>query len=87
MRPVTACSLVVLILAGAAPAQDQSRHAQDASPQKQQPAPPRAAPPLSQEDAELVKELAVLEQMELLKNLELFEKEHESPRTEPQGQP
>jgi hypothetical protein len=25
--------------------------------------------------------------MELLKNLELFEKEHESPRTEPQGQP
>jgi len=87
MRAVMACSLVVLLLAGGARAQDQSRHAQDPSPQKQQPAPPRAAPLLSHEDAELVKELAVLEQMELLKNLELFEKEQEVPRTEPEGQP
>jgi hypothetical protein len=87
MRTVTACSLAALLMSGAARAQDTSRNAQDASSQKQQPAPPRAAPPLSHEDAELVKELAVLEQMELLKNLELFEKEQEVPRTEPQGQP
>jgi hypothetical protein len=87
MRTVTACSLAALLMSGAGRAQDPSRHAQDASSQKQEPAPPRAAPPLSHEDAELVKELALLEQLELLKNLELFEREQDAPRTEPQGQP
>ena len=48
--------------------------------QAPQPAPPppatkqvREAKPLSDEDRELVKELALPEQMELVKNLELFE--------------
>jgi hypothetical protein len=35
--------------------------------------------PLSKEDAELVKELALLEKMELVKNLELFEKDKDPP--------
>jgi hypothetical protein len=87
MRRVTAWSLAALLASGAARAQDSSGRAQDASGQQQQAPQPRSTPPLSQEDAELVKELAVLEQMELLKNLELFEKEKEGPRTEPQGQP
>lgn len=44
--------------------------------------------PLSQEDRELVKELALLEQMELVKNLELFEGEKdEKPPEVPQRQP
>ena len=63
--------------------------------QAPQPAPPpqpqqaRAEkPPLSQEDRELVKELALLEQMELVKNLELFEAEKAEPKPEPpQRQP
>ena len=44
--------------------------------------------PLSEEDRELVKELALLEQMELVKNLELFEAEKDEPKAEPpQRQP
>ncbi len=45
-----------------------------------QPLPQRAAqqqPPLSKEDAELVKELALLERLELVKNLDLFEQEQD----------
>ena len=42
--------------------------------------PPAQKPELSREDAELVKELALLERMELVKNLELFEPD------KPQGQ-
>ncbi len=36
--------------------------------------------PLSAEDAELVKELALLEKLELVKNLELFEEDNDQPR-------
>ena len=48
--------------------------------------PPR--PPLSDEDRELVKELALLEQLELVRNLELFEgaKEDKQPQAQ-QRQP
>jgi hypothetical protein len=52
-------------------------NAQDPAPQ---PLPQRAAqkpPPLSKEDAELVKELALLERLELVKNLDLFEQEQD----------
>jgi hypothetical protein len=37
-----------------------------------------ATVPLSNEDAELVKELAVVERLELLRNLELFEEQKEA---------
>ena len=44
--------------------------------------------PLSEEDRALVKELALLEQMELVKNLELFEAEKDEKAPEPpQRQP
>ena len=44
--------------------------------------------PLSEEDRALVKELALLEQMELVKNLELFEADKdEKPPQPPQRQP
>jgi hypothetical protein len=49
--------------------------------------PPPPEPPLSREDAELVKELALLEKMELVKNLELFEKDKEPPPEEPPPHP
>ena len=62
--------------------------------QAPQPSPPQPQqakaekPPLSEEDRELVKELALLEQMELVKNLELFEAEKDQPKPEPpQRQP
>ena len=47
------------------------------------------SPPLSKEDAELVKELALLERLELVKNLDLFEQEQDGgePKDEPQRQP
>lgn len=48
-----------------------------------EPAKAEARAPLSKEDQELVKELALLEQMDLLKNLELFEE----PKTEPPPPP
>lgn len=54
------------------PPPDSSRP--DPRKQKQPPARPRdAAKPLSAEDEELVRDLAVLERMELLRNLDLFE--------------
>lgn len=52
-------------------------HAQEATPPPRtpRPAPRKPPPPLSKEDAELVKQLALLEHFELVKNLELFEAE------------
>jgi hypothetical protein len=50
------------------------------------PAPPPPAPPLSKEDAELVKELALLEKMDLVKNLELFEKDKDEEPAPPPPQ-
>ena len=61
------------IIAGllcAAPAGGQERSGPVPAPPAER---PDAGPALSAEDAELVKDLAVLERMELLKNLELFE--------------
>jgi hypothetical protein len=63
----------LLLVAPALHAQDQGRPA---------PAPPAAKappPPLSAEDAEVARELALLEKLELLKNLELFEPEPAPP--------
>jgi hypothetical protein len=62
------------------------------SPQPAPPPPGRArveqGKPLSEEDRELVKELALLEQMELVKNLELFEADKDQkPPEPPQRQP
>jgi hypothetical protein len=52
----------------------------------QEPPPPDTQ--LSKEDEELVKELALLERLELVKNLELFEPDKdEDPKPPPQGQP
>ncbi|HEX9578248.1 MAG TPA: hypothetical protein VF993_10890 [Myxococcales bacterium] len=55
----------------------------------QEPPPPPGDTQLSKEDEELVKELALLERLELVKNLELFEpeKDDEEPKPPPQGQP
>ncbi|MGZ6144327.1 MAG: hypothetical protein ACXWLM_13380 [Myxococcales bacterium] len=60
------------------------------SPPAPPPEPAKAErPPLSKEDRELVKELALLEQLELVKNLELFEadKDSDKPPEPPQRQP
>ncbi len=52
------------------------------------PPPPRPPPPLSKEDAELVKQLALLEQLDLVRNLELFEgKPDDKPAEASQRQP
>ena len=83
MRPIASAVLGALAFASAARAQDQSPP----------PSPPQAqtqtqvTPPLSQEDKELVKELALLEQLELVKNLELFQPEPDAGKREPQRQP
>jgi hypothetical protein len=46
------------------------------------PAPdPSAKPQLSREDAELIKDLALLERIDLLRNLELFEPEPQGKQT------
>ena len=50
------------------------------------PPPPQAReeqrkPPLSEQDAQLVKEMALLEKMDLLRNLELFEPEPQAKQT------
>ncbi|HET9753578.1 MAG TPA: hypothetical protein VFP52_11475 [Myxococcales bacterium] len=66
-----------------------------AAPPAAQPAPPpppprheEASPPLSKDDAELVKHLALLEQLELVRNLDLFDaRSDQPPRQEPQRQP
>ena len=89
MRPIASAVLAALALAGAARAQDSQPTPR---PKMAQVAPPQskaqvAPPPLSREDKELVKELALLEQMELVKNLELFQPEPDAAREEPQRQP
>ena len=58
--------MAALLCASAARAQDGGAAP---APQERQ----EAKGPLSKEDAELVKDLAVLERLELLRNLELFE--------------
>jgi hypothetical protein len=66
--------LAALVCAGPAVAQDKN---------DDPPAPPAREvklEPLSAEDAELVKELALLEKLELVKNLELFEEDYDQPR-------
>ena len=63
--------------------------AQPAPPEKPQPEPATAErAPLSKEDQELVKQLALLEQLDLLKNLELFEEDKDGDKPPPpQRQP
>ena len=71
MRSVFASLFAALLCAGAARAQDpRSEPQQPPAPAQQQ-----ARPPLSKEDAELIKQLALLEKLELVKNLDLFEGE------------
>jgi hypothetical protein len=60
--------LAGLLCAGPAPARDGAPPPPDAGA-----AQARDPSPLSKEDAELVQEMAVLERLELLKNLDLFE--------------
>jgi len=62
-------ALLALMLCGAT-AQDQMRLPTDAGGKE---AVKKDPPPLSTDDAELVKDLALLERLELLKNLDLFE--------------
>ena len=61
---------IAIVLAAAA-AQERSQPPEV----RQQPDGGAATVPLSNEDAELVKELAVIERFELLRNLELFEEQ------------
>jgi hypothetical protein len=65
---------VIAIVLAAATAQERSQPPAA----KQQPDGGATTVPLSNEDAELVKELAVIERLELLRNLELFEQEKEA---------
>jgi hypothetical protein len=57
-----------------------------APPARVQPEPPapreQPAPPLSKEDEELVKQLALLEQLDLVKNLDLFDEKAPAPDQE-----
>jgi hypothetical protein len=46
-----------------------------------------APAPLSDEDAELVKELALVEKLDLVKNLDLFEEDKDERKAPPKGQP
>jgi hypothetical protein len=91
MRSWICTLLAALVCAGAARAQD--RRTEPPPPQQQrQPSPPppqqqKEPAPLSQEDAELVKQLALLEQMDLVKNLELFQPDKEDEKAPPQLQP
>jgi len=64
---------IAIVLAAAA-AQEHSQPPEA----RQQPDGGAATVPLSNEDAELVKELAVIERFELLRNLELFEQEKDA---------
>ena len=66
--------IAVVLAAAAAQAQERPR------PRQANPPPDggTATAPLSSEDAQLVKELAVIERLELLRNLELFEQEKEA---------
>lgn len=93
MRRWFASMVAALACAGSAPAQET---ATPPPPPGEQRSLPRSdevndvhrqkAPPLSEEDAELVKELALLEQMDLVRNLELFEPDKDQPN-QPQRQP
>jgi hypothetical protein len=64
----------IAIVLAAATAQERSQAARV----KEQPDGGAATVPLSSEDAELVKELALIERLELLRNLELFEQEKDA---------
>jgi hypothetical protein len=81
MQRQFACVLVALLSAGAARAQDRRPAPRPAPAQADKP------PPLSKEDAELIKELALLEQLDLVKNLELFQEDKRAEASEPQRQP
>jgi len=76
----TAWWMAALLCASAARAQDGG--AAPAPTERQE----SAKNPLSKEDAELVKDLAVLERLELLRNLELFE-EPEKPKQTKEERP
>ncbi len=78
MRAIVACTLAALLCAGGARAQE--RRAQPAQDRE------KKEPPLSKEDAEVVKQLALLEKLDLVRNLDLFQPEKEEPR-QPQRQP
>lgn len=71
MRRWIAGLCAALVCAGASHAEDQ----RGTPPPEQR----EQKPPLSKEDAELVKELALLEQLDLVKNLELFQPEKDEP--------
>ena len=75
MKSALATGVLLLLLAPALHAQEQGRPAPA-------PRPPaaKAPPPLSPEDAEVARELALLEKLELLKTLELFEPEPAPPK-------
>jgi hypothetical protein len=64
-----------LLCAAQARAQDRRPPAPEQQKQAEKP------PPLSEQDAELVKELALLERLELLRNLELFEPDPQQKQT------
>lgn len=84
MRPFAFTVLAALLCAGAVRAQD----GQSARPPPPQPSQKHLAPPpLSKEDAALVKELALLERMDLVRNLELFQPPREDAKDSPQRQP
>ena len=70
---------IAIVLAAAA-AQERSQPPE----LRQQPDGGAATVPLSNEDAELVKELAVIERLELLRNLELFEEQKEAKKPQEQ---
>jgi len=70
---------IAIVLAAAA-AQERSQPPEV----RQQPDGGAATVPLSNEDAELVKELAVVERLELLRNLELFEEQKEAKKPQEQ---
>ena len=70
----------IAIFLAAAAAQERSQPPEV----RQQPDGGAATVPLSNEDAELVKELAVIERLELLRNLELFEEQKEAKKPQEQ---
>lgn len=65
--------LLAGLLCSGAGAREQERAPPPRPPERREP----ARQPLSKEDAELVKDLALLERLDLLKNLDLFEKDGE----------
>lgn len=75
MRPGLCATFAALLFALPSRAQNRGANA---------PRPPAGRedhelPPLSKEDAELVKELALLEQLDLVRNLELFQPDKDEP--------